>query len=124
MVAEGKFVVPEDLKSLVEEHRSKLDISLREVAKRAKLSSSFVWRILAGERGLPDDDDLLRLAEALEIQPPERLLVEAGRIPENRSRMVPLMRAASELTEGELEKVLKIARQLARDRRNKKRKRK
>ena len=120
MVMEEKFVVPEGFKNLVNERMSELGLSLRQLAKRADISPSFLSRILSGERGLPDDKDILRLADALEIQRPERLLVEAGRIPERRS-MIPLMRATSELTEQEIRQVLRVARDLAKRRRSKKR---
>ena len=120
MASQEKLVVPEGFKKLVAKRLTELDISLRELARRADISPSFLSRILSGNRGLPDDEDILRLAEELEIEPPRRLLVEARRVPRT-GPMVPLMRAASELTQQEIREVLRVARKLAKTRRSKKR---
>ncbi len=81
-------------------------------------------RILSKQQNLPANEVILRLAEVLEIQPPEVLLIDAGRVPGNRPQMTPLLRAASELTAGELKQVLKVARDLAHNREKKKKGRK
>ena len=88
-------------------------MSLREVARRSSVSPSCLSRILTGERGLPSDDLILKMAKVLDIQPHELLLIEAGRIPENlRATMakplVPeLLRATGTLTNEEMQVVIK-----------------
>ncbi len=67
----------EDFKKLVEKRAHELGLSLREIARRADISVSSVSRILAGDRGLPGNDVLQRIADALEL-PYDQLLVAAG----------------------------------------------
>ncbi len=118
MAIEEKFVVPKGFRRLVAKQMKALDYSLRKVARLAEISPSFLSRILTGERGLPGDEDILRLASALEIEPPEKLLIEAGRV---KPKMLPLLRVSSELSTKELEQVRKVARDLAQKRHSKKR---
>ena len=60
-----------------------VNLSLRTVASEAGISPAYLSRLLSGERGLPPDDTLiLKLAEVLRVDPPERLLVEAKRVPD------------------------------------------
>jgi len=94
-------------------------ISLNQVAERAGFSPAFLSRILNRQRGLPSDKTILRLAEVLDLQPRERLLIEAGRIPEElkpalSSPQIPeLLRAAGELSETDLQEVLRTVQALA-----------
>ena len=80
----------------------KRKISLNQFAEKAGVSPAFLSRILNKERGLPSDKAILRLAEVLDLQPPERLLIEAGRIPEELKPVLSqpgipaLLRAAEE----------------------------
>jgi transcriptional regulator with XRE-family HTH domain len=120
MSVEEKFEVPKGFKDLIYNHLNKLGISLRELARRSGISVSYISRILTGERSLPSDEDILNIARALEIQPPEDLLIEARRVPGNKPRMIPLLRAASELSAAEIDQVKKVAQDLAEKRRAKK----
>lgn len=75
--------VPQGFRDLVKKHMEKVDLSLRAVASEVGVSPAYLSRLLSGERGLPPDDTLiLKLAEVLRIDPPERLLVEAKRVPD------------------------------------------
>jgi transcriptional regulator with XRE-family HTH domain len=107
------------LKKFVDKRVAELGLSYREIARQAGMSVSFLSRVLAGERGLPPDDVLLRIAKALEVDPPERILAEAGRVPEKR-RLVTLMRAATELSAADLDQVNRVAAELLERRRRRK----
>jgi transcriptional regulator with XRE-family HTH domain len=93
--------------------------SLNQLAQKARVSPAFLSRILNKERGLPSDKVILRLAQVLDLEPPERLLIEAGRIPEelkpylSQPRIPALLRAAGKLSETEQEDLLKIVKSLA-----------
>lgn len=90
--------VPQGFRALVEKQMREEGLSLRTVAQRAGLSPSFLSRILSGERGLPTNEVLLDLAQALEVDPPALLLVQAERIP---------TRSMGELSDQERRLVLK-----------------
>lgn len=92
----GKFEVPKEFRDLITGAFEKQDMSLRQTAAAAGISPAFLSRILAGERGLPDDDTLLRLGRALDIKPPEQVLVAAGRLPEGMKRLAALYLRATE----------------------------
>ena len=51
--------------------------SLRETARRAGMSPSYLSRVLARKREPPSDATLIQLALALDILPPELLLIAA-----------------------------------------------
>jgi len=91
-------------------------MSLREVCRQAKISPAFLSRILSGERGLPSDEVIIRLAKAMDIQPPERLLIEAGRTGDGlkeilrKSHVPDLLRAMGPLNETERQELLANAR--------------
>jgi transcriptional regulator with XRE-family HTH domain len=97
----------------------KRKISLNQLAEKAGVSPAFLSRILNKERGLPSDKAILRLAEVLDLQPPERLLIEAGRIPAGlkpaltQPRIPELLRAVGRLGETEQEELLKTVEALA-----------
>ena len=109
MTSTNKFAVPRGFLDLVKKRQATLGLSLREISVRAGISVSFLSRILLGDRGLPSDDIILRIAAALDIKPPEKLLIEAGRAPQ---RTLPLLRASSELSPEDFNKVLKLAAEL------------
>jgi transcriptional regulator with XRE-family HTH domain len=94
-------------------------ISLNQLAERAGFSPAFLSRILNKQRGLPSDRTILRLALELDLQPPERLLIEAGRIPEelkgllNRPQIPALLRVTGNLSETDLQNVIKTVEALA-----------
>lgn len=105
-----KFEVPAGFKKLVEKQLDELQISLREVARRSNISVSFISRILMGERNLPSDEDIIKLAKALKITPPERLLIEAKRVPKG---SLPLLRATSDLSAKDIQLVIKAAKEIS-----------
>jgi transcriptional regulator with XRE-family HTH domain len=94
-------------------------ISLNQLAYRAGVSPAFLSRIMNKERGLPSDKVILRLAQVLDLEPPERLLIEAGRIPEelkpvlSQPRIPELLRATGKLSETDLQELLRTAEALA-----------
>jgi transcriptional regulator with XRE-family HTH domain len=106
-------VAPEGFVNLLREGMEGQKISLNQLAYRTGVSPAFLSRILNGERGLPSDKIILRLAKLLDLEPPERLLIEAGRIPEELRPMLSqpqipeLLRAADKLSETELEQLVK-----------------
>ena len=74
---------PHGFRALVKKQMETVNLSLRTVASEAGISPAYLSRLLSGERGLPPDDTLiLKLAEVLRVDPPERLLVEAKRVPD------------------------------------------
>jgi len=94
--------VPKEFIDLVREKMK--GRSLRDVAESANLSPSFLSRILSGKRNLPSEEELLRLAEVLGVNPPRILFAEGRRA---HPEMVPLLRAASKLSKKELQQFTK-----------------
>lgn len=94
-------------------------ISLNQLAEQAEVSPAFLSRILNRQRGLPSDSTILRLAAVLDVQPAERLLIEAGRIPTalqqvlSQPQMPELLRAAGALSEADRLDVIKSIKALA-----------
>ncbi len=85
---------PHGFRALVKRQMETVNLSLRTVASEAGISPAYLSRLLSGERGLPPDDTLiLKLAEVLRIDPPERLLVEAKRVPD---MLLPALLSAHE----------------------------
>src|SRR5271169_3086984 len=99
-----KRPAPEGFIHLLREGMKERKISLNQLAERAGLSPASLSRILNKERGLPSDKTILRLAQELDIEPRERLLIEAGRIPEglkqslSRPQIPALLRATGRLS--------------------------
>lgn len=62
---------------LTMEHKG---ISGEELARRTGISPSYLSRVLSGERTPPADSVIEQIAEALGLNP-DRLLVDAGRLP-------------------------------------------
>lgn len=96
-------MVPAGFRKLVEQRMEAQHLSLRGLARRAGISPSFLSRILSGERGLPEDEVILKLAKALCVQPPALLFLEAGRIP---------ARSLDRLSEEEIQRVLEAIQDL------------
>jgi transcriptional regulator with XRE-family HTH domain len=113
-----KLPAPPGFIKMLREGMDKQKISLNQLAEKARVSPAFLSRILNKERGLPSDKAILQLANVLDLQPPERLLIEAGRIPEelkpalSQSRIPELLRAAGKLSETEQEELLRTAKSL------------
>ena len=110
---------PQGFIDLLQELMQKREISLNQVAEQAGMSPAFLSRILNRKRGIPSDSAILRLAKVLDLKPPERLLIEAGRIPEElkpaltNPQMPALLRATEKLSESDLQQVLKTMQALA-----------
>jgi transcriptional regulator with XRE-family HTH domain len=108
-----KHPAPEGFINLLQEGMKTRKISLNQLAERAGFSPAFLSRILNKQRGLPSDKTILRLAQELDLEPRERLLIEAGRIPEelkrplNRPEIPALLRATGKLSETDLQEVIK-----------------
>lgn len=86
--------VPQGFRDLIKKRMETVNLSLRTVASEVGVSPAYLSRLLSGDRGLPPDDTLiLKLAEVLQIVPPERLLVEAKRVPD---RLLPALLSAQE----------------------------
>ena len=104
---------PDGFISLLRESMKTRKISLNQLAERAGLSPAFLSRILNKQRGLPSDKTILRLAQELDLKPHERLLIEAGRVPEglkgplNRPQIPALLRVTRKLSDTELQEVIK-----------------
>jgi len=103
--------VPEGFRRLVKHQMHQLGFSLRHVAEETGLSPGYLCHVLQGERGLPPDNDtLLRMARVLGIDPPERLLVEANRVPpgaEMKEGVKILLSATTAKTAAEKERAVK-----------------
>lgn len=70
-----------DFKQLVEEGLKTRGISLRELCRRAGADASYLSKVLAGKRNLPEQDAVLNgLAAALEVSP-EIMYLSVGRVP-------------------------------------------
>jgi transcriptional regulator with XRE-family HTH domain len=114
-----KHPAPEGFIALLQEGMKTRKISLNQLAERAGFSPAFLSRILNKQRGLPSDKTILRLAQELDLQPRDRLLIEAGRIPEelkqplNRPEIPALLRVTGKLSDTDLQEVMKIAKALA-----------
>lgn len=110
---------PQGFIDLLQQTMEVRGISLNQLAERARMSPAFLSRILNRKRGLPSDRAILRLAQALDLRPPERLLIEAGHIPEelkpalSNPQVPALLRATEKLSEGDLQEVFKTIQALA-----------
>jgi len=110
-----KHEASEGFVSLLREGMEKRKISLNQLAERGGISPAFLSRILSRERGLPSDKTILRLARVLNLEPAERLLIEAGRIPDelkpllSRPQIPALLRATGTLSETEMQELVKTA---------------
>ena len=113
-----KHAAPEGFIQLLQQLMERRNISLNHLAERAGMSPAFLSRILNRKRGLPSDKTILRLAEQLDLRPRERLLIEAGRIPDkmkaqlSAEQVLPLLRAVGQLSETDRQAVLKTAESL------------
>ena len=93
------------LKKAMDEHPEKL--SLRQVAKRADISASYLSLLLSDERGVPSNDAIAQLERVLRI--PEGELFKAAERPDNRAleffrkeEAGPIMRSLAEVPNSQL----------------------
>jgi transcriptional regulator with XRE-family HTH domain len=114
-----KHPASEGFITMLRELMAKRKISLNQLAKRGGISAAFLSRVLNRERSLPSDKTILKLAEILDLEPAERLLIESGRIPEDlkptlsRPLMPVLLRATGKLSETEFQELVKTAEAIA-----------
>ena len=114
-----KRPAPDDFINFVRERMNTRKISLKQLAERAGFSPASLSRILNKQRGLPSDKTILRLAQELDIEPRERLLIEAGRVPEqlkrslSRPQVAALLRATGNLSDTDLQDVIRAVEALA-----------
>ena len=119
MLRRPKNVAPDGFIRLLRTGMEHRRISLNQLAEQAGFSPAFLSRILNRQRGLPSDKTILRLAQVLGLEPRERLLIEAGRIPEelkpalSQPQMPELLRSAGKLSETDLQEVLSTVKGLA-----------
>jgi transcriptional regulator with XRE-family HTH domain len=110
------------LKKAMEEHPEKP--SLREVARRADLSASYLSFLLNGERPVPSNDAIKKLQQVLNI-PDNRLFEAAGRPNDQaleffrKEESGPIMRTLAEVPNSQLPHVLGILQRFVRRRRSK-----
>jgi transcriptional regulator with XRE-family HTH domain len=115
----SRNAAPQGFIDLLQQLMQKRGISLNQVAEQARMSPAFLSRILNRKRGLPSDQAILRLAQVLDLRPPERLLIEAGRIPEelkpalSNPQVPALLRATANLSEKDLQEVLRTVQSLS-----------
>ena len=111
-------VVPREFISRIRQAIQEEQTTAKEVAGQCGLSAAYFCRLLLGERGLPADTTILKMAEALNINPPDILLIDAGRLPEdirpelNKPYRRDLLRATGNLTEAELQQVINTVKAL------------
>jgi len=114
-----KHIAPEGFIRLLREGMRKRKISLNQLAERAGVSPAFLSRIMNKQRGLPSDKAIQRLAQVLDLQPNERLLIAAGRIPEglrpalSQPRVPELLRAVGKLSDTEQQELMQTVKALA-----------
>ena len=115
----SKNAAPQAFIALLRSGMEDRKISLNQLAEKAGVSPAFLSRILNRERGLPSDKAILRLAQVLNLEPPESALIAAGRIPEELRPMLAkpqiplLLRATGKLSDTDLQAVLRTAQSLA-----------
>ena len=94
-------------------------LSLREVAKKVGISPAYLSRLISGERGLPDDNEIISKLEWVLEVPRGELFDAAARADDttkaflNKPRARPLMRSLETLSEDDFAQVLKVAQRLA-----------
>jgi transcriptional regulator with XRE-family HTH domain len=110
---------PEFIRLLEQAIRSS-GLTKAEVAFKADISPAYLSRLLHGVRGVPADTILVRLEDALDMDPRGQLFDAAGRhdavvsrvLKKNKGRV--LMRKLAPLTDDDISTVLNVAEALAR----------
>jgi transcriptional regulator with XRE-family HTH domain len=114
MLRRTKHQAPEGFVMLVREAMATRRISLNQLAKRGGISAAFLSRVLNGERSLPSDRKILRLARILDLAPAEQLLVAAGLIPAGLKLVMPaLLRATDDLSATEIQELMRTVEAVA-----------
>ncbi len=84
---------------LVRRHRQAAGLTLDELAERAGLSAKGIGAIERGERRAPRKETVNRLADALQLPPSERAVLEAAARPHDGPRLASLPSSASRVRE-------------------------
>lgn len=93
-------------------------VTLREFARKVDVSIAYLSRLLNKQRGLPNDQTIVRMEKALNM-PPGVLFDAAGRHDAVAARLFKndktrqLLRSLEPLTDEEFERVVNMARELA-----------
>lgn len=82
-------------------------LSIRKLATKAGISASYVSHLKTFNNSIPSNEILKKIAKALEIDY-ERILIEAGRAPEDDVEMVGLMRGFGSLDATDRQQILEI----------------
>ena len=82
-------------------------LSMNQLADKAGISRSYLSHVKKHRNNIPSDDKLVKIADALGIKP-KRMLVEAGRAPDDDEEMVGMMRAFGELDKEDRRQVMQI----------------
>lgn len=110
---------PPEFIRLLEESIAESGLTKAQVAFNADISPAYLSRLLHGVRGVPADTILVRLEEALDIQPRGLLFDTAGRHDSvvrkvlNKDKGRILMRKLAPLNDEEIGTVLNVAEALA-----------
>lgn len=110
---------PERFIRLIKRSMGTQGFSLRQLAEKAEVSPAYLSRLFNKERGVPADEIITRLENALDIQPRGLLFDAAGRHDPVAAKVFKkedariLMRAVASLNEEQLAQVIKVAERLA-----------
>ena len=119
MAKQASTAAPEAFVRLLRKAIAAQGLSLRDIGRRIGTSSAHMSRLVNKKRGLPDDDTIIKLEEALDIER-GALFDAAGRLDtlarkfHAKQNSRPLMRLLAPLSDKEMEEVLKLVGQLAR----------
>jgi transcriptional regulator with XRE-family HTH domain len=117
MPSSRRYAVPPEFRKLIEDAQSGLGISLRDLARDTGIPVSTLSRILRGERKIPKNEDVIKIAKTLRLNPKE-LLIAAGRIPDE-PHLEVLFRTAGQLSPEDLKAVKEFAARLMKKHRDK-----
>src|SRR5258708_19696417 len=106
--------------AFIRKEREAKGLSLRDMAKKIKVSPTFLSKVET-EDWKPGEDKLRKIAEVIGCDPDD-LLARAGRVPTelseiikqnpHRHQMTPLLRTARGLTPEQMEKLLRQAQKI------------
>ncbi len=73
------------------------NISINQLSKKVGINQGYLSRVLKGERNITSNETILKIAKELNINPPEELLIELGRLPKGKKELVDLAILANRL---------------------------
>jgi nitrogen PTS system EIIA component len=119
MTAQEPTAAPDPFVRLLRKSIAAQGLSLRAIGRRIGVSTAYMSRLVNKQRGLPADEKIIKLEEALDIQPRGSLFDAAGRHDSVASKVLNregariLMRTLARLTEEEMNQVQKVAERYA-----------